>query len=215
MPSSLPLSGRRFKLLLGALIAATTFLGALGSWRATEARGEARSAERKAVSNQRMAVQQETVIRAGLAATELDYMRRTSLLAAAAELRIQAANDPVLAADMTAVANAYELAAFNQQVDPDALRPDGTLDLEAKFDLEWYSAGLRQDLDPRPEFAEADAMRLKAERIVGVTALFVAAALLFTLAEISRHERGRRLYFFGGIGVGMAATALLTILELT
>lgn len=214
MSSALVLSGRRFRLLLAGLLAATSFLSALGSWRATEAGGEARDSERKAVSDQRTAIQQETVIRAALAATEYDYMRKTALEAAAAEMRNQAATaSPDMATDLISLASSFELAAFNQPIDPDALRPDGTLDLDAKFDLEWYAAGLRQDLDPRPEFAQADRMRLKSERIVGVTALFVAAALLFTLAEISRHDRGRQLYFFGGIGVGLAALSLLVILE--
>jgi hypothetical protein len=211
----LDLTGRRFKLLVTALIAATTFLGALGSWRATEAGGEARRAERKGVSDQRAAVLQETVIRAGMAATEWDYMRRTSLLAAASELRVQAEQAAADPDDLITLAAAYELAAFNQPIDPDALRPDGSLDLQAKFDLEWYAAGLRQDLDPAPEFALADAMRLKSERIVGITALFVAAALFLTLSEVSRNPRGRMLYFFGGLGVAVVAASLLAILELT
>ena len=208
------LAGRRFKLLVTALVAATTFLGALGSWRATEAGGEARRAERKAVSDQRAAVLQETVIRAGLAATEWDYMRRTALLAAVDELRAQAQKTPENASDLLALAAAYELAVINQPIDPDALLPDGTLDLQAKFDLEWYAAGQRQDLDPGPEFAVADAMRLKSERIVGLTAVFVAAALLLTLSQVSRHERGRALYFFGGLGIGVVAATLLAVLEL-
>ena len=208
------LSGRRFKLLVTALVAATTFLGALGSWRATEAGGEARRAERKAVSDQRAAVLQETVIRAGLAATEWDYLRRTSLLAAAGELREQAQKTPENASDLLALAAAYELAVINQPIDPDALLPDGTLDLDAKFDLEWYAAGRRQDLDPGPEFAVADAMRLKSERIVGLTAVFVAAALLLTLSQVSRNDRGRALYFFGGLGIGVLAATLLAVLEL-
>lgn len=209
------LSGRNFRLLLAGLIAAATFLSALGSWRATEAGSEARDAERKAVSDQRAAVQQETVIRAALAATEYDYMRKTSLQAAAATMRAQAETaSPETASDLILLALSYDYAAAHQPIDPDALRPDGTLDLDAKFELEWYAAGRRQDLDPNPEFAQADRMRLKSEQIVGVTALFVAAALLFTLAEVSRHERGRSLYFFGGIGMSLVALALLLILEL-
>ena len=68
-------SGRRFKGLTTGLIAATTLLGAIGSWRATEANSAARASERKAVVDQRTAVQQETVIRATLLATQYDYMR--------------------------------------------------------------------------------------------------------------------------------------------
>ena len=205
---------RRFSLLLTSLIATATFLGALGSWRASEASGAAREAERKAVSDQRTAVQQDTVIRAGIAATEFDYLRRNSLLTAAAAMRAEAATAPPdTAADLIALATAYELAASNQPIDPDALRPDGSLDLEAKYDLEWYAAGLRQDLDPMPEFREAEALRLKAERIVGVTALFVAAALVFTLAEVSRNQLGRSIYLSGGLAIGGAAVILLVLLE--
>lgn len=207
-------SGRNFALLVTGLIAAATFLGAVGSWRATEAGGSARSSERKAVVDQRTAVQQETVIRVTLLATQYDYMRKTSLTALAVELREQAATaTPEDALRLNAQAMAYEVAAANQPIDPDAFGPDGVLDLEAKYDLEWFAATSRQDLDPAPEFAAAGNYRLKAERIVGVTALFVAAALFLTLAQVSRNDSGRRSFFMGGVAVATLATVLLLALE--
>jgi hypothetical protein len=208
-------AGRRFKLLVTGLIAATTFVGAVASWRATEASGAARAADRKGVADQRLAAQQETFIRSTLRVTEFNYLRRTSLQAAAVQLRDRAAvGDPGDADRLLAVAAAFERAAAEQPIDPDALRIDGSLDLDTKFDIAWSAAALQQDLDPNPEFAAAAEKRLKSERIVGVTALLVAAALFFTLAQVTRADRGRRLYFAGGIATGITATVMLVVLEL-
>lgn len=215
MSPSIQLEGRRFKLLIASLIAATTFVGAVASWRAAEASGDARSADRKGVSDQQAAAQEEAFIRSTLRVAEFNYLRRTSLQAAAVEMRNRAAIvDPDDAARLLVIAAAFERAAAEQTVDPDALRPDGSLDLQTKGDIAWAAAAAQQDLDPEPEFAAAAQMRLTSERMVGVTALLVAAALFLTLAQVSRSPRGRRLYFFGGLVTGSTATIGLLVLEL-
>jgi len=99
-------------------------------------------------------------------------------------------------------------------VDPDALRPDGTLDLARKFDIEWSLASSQHDIDPEPEFALSDSLKRRSERLVGLTALLIAAALFFTLAQVSRSSRRSSVYLAGGSVVLVAATGLLAAVEL-
>lgn len=206
--------GHRRKVTITTLIALTTFLGAIGAWRATEAGGAAASSEHKALSDERTSAQRQAVIRSGLASIEFDYMRQTTHRVMAAELRTEAATaGPDDAARLEAEAAGHDAAANSIFIDPDALRPDGTLDPGAKYDIEWSLARSQLDLDPNPEFAEADRLRAKQERIVGTTALLVAAALSLTLARVSRNPASRNLYFAGGAAVLGVAAVFLTILE--
>lgn len=207
--------GHRRKVLVTTLIALTTFLGAIGAWRATEAGGAASSAEHKALGDERTAAQRQAVIRSYLATIEFDYMRQATHRALAAQLREEAAaagSDD--AARLEAEASGHEAAANGIFIDPDALDADGSLDLGAKYDLEWSLARSQFDLDPNPEFLEADRLRARQERIVGATALFVVAALFLTLARVGRTQTIRNLYFAGGSGVLIVATVALIFLEL-
>jgi hypothetical protein len=207
-------AGHRRKVVVTTLIALTTFFGAIGAWRATEAGAAAKSSERKALSNERAAAQRQAVIRSGLASIEFDYMRQSTHRALAAQLRIEAAAaSPADGVRLEAEAAGHEAAANAIFIDSDALGPDGLLDLDAKYDIEWSLALSQLDLDPNPEFAQADRLRAKQERIVGTTALFVAAALFLTLARVSGNPASRNLYFVGGTGVLLMAVVALTVLE--
>lgn len=96
----------------------------------------------------------------------------------------------------------------------DSLRPDGTLDLERAFEIEWDQAQRAEDIDPEPDFIAADDALEKSERLVGLTALMIAAAFFLTLAEISKTV-AHRAYFLGGTGVLSIATVLLLLVEVT
>ena len=60
--------------------------------------------------------------------------------------------------------------------------------------------------------ALSDRMRSKAEHLVGLTMLFIIAALFLTIAQVS-NSSARRLYLGGGIGVLVVAMALLFVVE--
>jgi len=210
-----PDSSRRA--LIAGLIAVTTFLGAIGAWRATEAGGAAAVAEDKALADERAAAQRQAVLRSTLTAIEFDYVRQTTHRALASRLRqeaLSASTSPDDGARLIAEADAHDTAANAIFIDPDALTPEGVLDLEAKFDIDWELVRSQVDLDPSPEFATAEGHRDRQERIVGVTALFVAAALFLTLARVATSSRARNLYFAGGVGVLLTASGALLILEL-
>jgi hypothetical protein len=205
---------RRRRVLIPALIALTSLLGSVGAWRAAAASGAASSAERKAFADAVAAEQQRAAIETVVGSIEITYARRAALQEAAAALRQRAegaAQDEV--AQLAVLADAYEAAAAQAVIDADALAADGSLDLEAKRQVEWARAASTQDLDPEPEMAEAENLRAKSERLVGLTALFIAAALFLTLAQVSRRPRVAALFWHGGLVVLVVSAVLLLVVE--
>jgi len=205
---------RRRRVLIPALIALTSCLGAVGAWRAAVASGGAASAERSAFANTVAAEQQRAAIETTIGLVETTFARRAALREAEAEVRRQAADatgDEAVRLD--ALADAYETTAARLVVDADALAPDGSLDLEAKREVEWALAAGLQDLDPGPEVAEAGSLRAKSERLVGLTALLIAAALFLTLAQVSRRPRAAALFWNGGLAVLAVSAVLLLVVE--
>lgn len=204
----------RRRVLIPVLIALTSVLGAIAAWRASAASGAAAGAERKAFSDSVAAEQMRTIIESGLGRTESSYARHLALLVSAGILRDEAAAAvPDEAARLLALAESQEAAAAAFWVDAGALRADGSLDLEAKRQADWTSASYGQDLDPAPEMARAADLRSKSQRLVGLTAFFIAAALFLTLAEVSRRPRVEILYWYGGVVVLVASTTLLVLVE--
>lgn len=206
----------RRRVLIPVLIALTSLIGAVGAWRASVASGGAASAERKAFSDTLAAQQQRTRIDAEAGSAEFTYARRTALLDAAGALRTSAGGaDAESAARLGALADAYQSAADSLWLfmDARAVGDGGSLDLEGMREYQWASAADLQDLDPGPEVAAAGHLRAKAERLVGLTALLIAAALFMTLAEVSRSTRAAVLYFGGGSGLLVTSAILLVVVE--
>ena len=206
-------AGRR-RLLIPVLIATTSVLGAVGAWRASTAAGAAAGAERQAFADTVAAEQQSAGIETVVGSIEFAYARRLALQSSAQALRAEAATaEPEAAERLLALAGAQEAAATSYLIDADALRPDGSLDLDAKREVEWGLAADQWDLDPAPETARAAALRTKAQRLVGLTAFLIAAALFLTLAEVSRNRRVEALYWHGGVAVLVVSTVLLIVVE--
>ncbi len=206
---------RRRRALIPLLIALTSVLGSVAAWRASAASGAAGASERWAFANTLTAEQQGSRIETELASLEFTHARRTALEAAATALRSQADGVEAGAASLEALADAYEAAAATlaQFISADAVGPDGRLDLEGMREAQWALAADLADLDPSEETAEAESLRSKSQRLVGLTALLIAAALFLTLAEVSRRRRVADLYWRGGVVVLAAAVVLLMVVE--
>jgi hypothetical protein len=203
------------RILTASLIAFTSVLGAVGAWRASVASGAAGDADRKGFADNVARTQQRTAILIRTDAILLDYVRMHAYEDQAAALRDQAQGAaPDDAARLEAEADGDQKLAqlLKSTLDPDAIRPDGTLDLRQKFQIEFALAESQQDLDPVPDFATSDRVRSKAEHLVGLTALFIAAALFLTMAQVSK-TNARRLYLAGGLAVLIGTTALLLVVE--
>jgi hypothetical protein len=210
-----PATSRRVKILTASLIALTSVLGAVGAWRASVASGAASDADRKGFSDNVAQTQQRAAILIRSDAILIDFVRMHAYDDEAVALRKQAEGAPAGdAARLEAQADSDQKLAqlIRTTIDPDAIRPDGSLDLTRKFQIEFELAKSQQDLDPDPDFALSDRMRSRSERLVGLTALFIAAALFLTLAQVSR-TRARRLYFGGGLVVLLVSTAFLLMVE--
>lgn len=207
---------RRRRTLIPVLIALTSVLGSVAAWRASAASGAAGASERWAFANTLTAEQQDSRIETELASLEFTHARRTALEAAATALRAQADGmEAAEAAPLEALADAYEAAAATlaQFISADAVGPDGRLDLEGMREAQWALAADLADLDPSEETAEAESLRNKSQRLVGLTALLIAAALFLTLAEVSRRRLVADLYWRGGVVVLAAAVVLLMVVE--
>ncbi|MPZ68852.1 MAG: hypothetical protein GEU71_04920 [Actinobacteria bacterium] len=204
------------RIVIAVLIAATSVLGAMAAWRASVAGSEATASERKAFDDEVARERARAAVLNSLDSTFSSYIRSEEERRRAEELRSTAkAVAGSERAQFLAEADAYDnLADINVAgIRVDSLRPDGTLDLERAFEIEWDQAQRAEDLDPEPDFAAADKSLEKSEQLIGLTALMIAAAFFLTLAEISKTV-AHRVYFFGGTGVLVIASVLLVLVEM-
>jgi hypothetical protein len=201
--------------LIPGLIALTSVLGSVAAWRASTASGAAAGFERRAFANTLTAEQEGARIESDLASVEFTYARATALAAAADALRGRASGSEAAgAAALAALADAYDAAATSLRIFVTVEeRPDGTLDLEGARAEQWALASDLQDLDPEEETAAAERLRAKSQRLVGLTALLIAAALFLTLAEVSRRRVVADLYWRGGVLVLATSVVLLIVVE--
>jgi hypothetical protein len=205
------------KIVIASLIALTSVLGAVGAWRASLASAEASDSDRKGFADALAAEQQRTSIHSSLDAEFTRYLRGQLFTALAEELYEQAEDaSPADRARLEVEASNYQsLGDLKlETTNPDALRPDGSLDLDRAFEIEWAQQASQNDLDPEPEFAEADELNERSERLVGITALLIAAALFFTFAQVVA-GRVFVVYLAGGAAVLILSTVLLVALEFT
>ncbi len=203
------------KVLIASLIALTSMLGAVAAWRAAVAGSEAADAEQKGFADAVVREQRLATIGAQADAILVDYIRGRSQREQARSLQESAEDATGLDRELLELhAEGYvDLADLTQDfIDKDAVRPDGSLDLERKFQVEWELAKSEDDLDSSADFARADERQEASERLVGLTALLIAAAFFFTLAQISK-TRVHILYLGGGLVVLVVAAALLFVVE--
>ncbi len=202
--------------IVATLIALTSVLGAFAAWRASVAGSAATGAERKGFADDAAAK-----IAHGNTLTSVDrnfryFVRAEAYKSIAETLGEQAGratgdDKGQLEDDAYAYEQLEDIT--RAAVEGDAINPDGTLNLERKFEIEYGLAASQQDLDSSSDYAEADALHRKGERLVGLTALLIAAAFFLTLAEVSK-TRAYRFYFVGGVVVLAASTFLLFRVEL-
>lgn len=205
----------RLRIVIASFIAITSLLAAIGAWRASIASSGSNNADRKGFADAVARARAEAGIRASLAGILVDFNRARAYETQALEFRKQARDEHREdRTRMLALAESNERLAkvARDSIDTDALRPNGSLDLARKFDLELKLQEGLQDLNPGPEFRSSDELSTRAERRVGVTALLVAAALFLTLAQVAR-RRVYAVYLATGLGVLSVSTVLLVLLE--
>ncbi|MBL8057639.1 MAG: hypothetical protein JNK29_13130 [Anaerolineales bacterium] len=166
--------------IVAVLIALITVAGALVAWRASVAAdgaGDADNGGLRAMLN----VEETRASNAvngyeayGAFVNYARYQRLGDLLEA----------DPA-AADLEAErADARDLALANQFLfDSKFLNRDGTYDLQRQLGEMWADASREKDLNPEPQFQEADKLRERSNWLLAVVAVLAVGLVLLTLVE--------------------------------
>jgi hypothetical protein len=203
------------------MIALTSLLGSLAAWGAEAASRAAEDQDRKGADDRIAAVLAEADVRSRLLPEFFLYAEAKSAEYQVTELARELARlggDSAGRADrdrLTAEAAARALARRERlaAIDPDALGPDGALDLRRKYETDLALERREADLDAAAELRAADASRRKSERLVGLTVVHNGAAQLLTLAQVARGAAALA-WLAAGTVVLVAAATLLPIVQL-
>jgi hypothetical protein len=205
--------GKRWRLVVVALITATSVLAAVGAWR-TEAHGSgADERDRDGVAQATAFQREQPAVLLGLVDLVQAYAEFQTARAESNALAESAAKAaPAVAAPLRVAAAAEGQHAVNvfRTLDEDSLTESHLTSqgLERKLRQDLAFQRSAADLDGSDEFAAADAELHKANSDAGFTALAIAAAFLLTLAQVIRR---RLAWFFLGLGAAAFAAALVLI----
>lgn len=201
----------RLETYVAIVIALITVAGALVAWRASvaaDAAGDADNAGLRAMLNVEETRASNTVNAYeayGAYVSYQRYQRLGDLLEA----------DPA-AADLEAErAAARDLALANQSLFPNKfLNRNGTYDLSRQLGEMWADASRVKDLNPEPQFQEADKLRARTNWLLADVGFLALGLIFLTLVET---VAGRLRYGLAGLGttVLVAGIALAVWIEMS
>jgi hypothetical protein len=95
-------------------------------------------------------------------------------------------------------ADNHDLSISNQRLFPNKfLDRDGSYNVKRQLGEMWADAAKENDLNPDPQFAEADQLRTKANSLLAAVTILAVALVFYTLVEVA----GDRLkYLLAGLG---------------
>lgn len=206
----------RLSTVVAILIALATVLGAIVAWRASVAAdgaGDADFAGLRATVNL-----EETRALAAVTAYEdyrafTSYRRYEDLGNAIVEAQTQLAEAAVDDLEIQRI-NAHDLALANQQLFPNKfLNRDGSYALQREVGEIFADAAKEQDLQPTPQYAEADALRNKTNQLLLAVTILAVALVFYTLVET---VAGRLQYLLvgGGLLCMVAGSVMAILIEL-
>jgi hypothetical protein len=206
----------RLETLVAILIAVVTVIGAVVAWRASVAddgAGDADFAGLRASLNA-----EETRALNAVNAYEhygayTTYWRYNALGDALAE-EIELAPEVAVEALDRQRAEAYDLADANQDLFPNRfLNRDGTYSVAREMGQAWADAAREKDLYPDPQYAEADQLRTKSNRLLGSITILGVALVAFTLVETVGGRLKMALVLLG-TALALAGTVLAVMIDL-
>ena len=107
-------------------------------------------------------------------------------------------------------ADAHDLALATEGLFPNKfMNRDGTYALQRQLGEMWADAAKEKDLKPEPQFAEADSLRGKTNRMLGSVSILALALVFYTLVE-SVSERLK----YWMVGAGSALMVIGTVVAL-
>jgi hypothetical protein len=206
----------RLETLVALLIAVVTVIGAVVAWRASVAddgAGDADFAGLRASLNA-----EETRALNAVNAYEhygayTTYWRYNALGNALAD-EIEAAPEEAVDVLDRQRAEAYDLADANQDLFPNRfLNRDGTYSVAREMGEAWADAAREKDLYPDPQYAEADQLRAKSNRLLGSITILGVALVALTLVE-TVGGRLKLLLVLLGTALAIAGAVLAVMIDL-
>jgi hypothetical protein len=210
-------AGPRVRLLIAILIAATSVLAGVATWR-SDAADRARTDTLNAAdlqARERQGAIEEIDANLNDSRITLVRVRVNDRRAAAltAESRARGVS-PEARRRAAALAAGYRAmaAVIRERIDPNVLAEGATpAGFKRAHALLLTSAAARRDLDPAPELKTAADLNQRADdlRVLGVAALI--AALLLTCAEVLRSSWYRLFLALGVIAIAAAAVGMISV----
>jgi hypothetical protein len=206
----------RFTTLVAIMIALVALIGAVVAWRASvaeDASGDADYAGLRAAIN----VEETRALDASTAYAQygayVTYQRNSALGDLIAEDMDKATEDEAIIlnsqrADAHDVATASERL-FRQRF----LNRDGAYSVQRQLGEMWADASKQRDLNPAPQFVEADRLSAKSGALLAAVGVLALALVFYTLIE-SVADRARWALFALGTLLAIGGTVAAVALEL-
>ena len=205
----------RFTTVVAIMIALVALIGAVVAWRASvaeDASGDADYAGLRAAID----VEETRALNATTAYAQygayVTYQRNSALGdLIAADMDQATEGEAVILNSQRADAHDTAIASerlFQQRF----LNRDGTYSVERQLGEMWADASKQRDLNPEPQFAEADRLSDKSSSLLAVVGVLALALVFYTLIE-SANRRGRYALFALGTLLAIGGTIAAIVLE--
>ncbi len=207
----------RFTTLVAIMIALVTVIGAVVAWRASvaeDASGDADYAGLRAAIN----AEETRAINAATAYAQygsyVTYQRNSALGDLIADDMALAATDDELLILNSQRADAHDTAIATERLFQQRfLNRDGTYSVERQLGELWADAVRERDLNPEPQFAEADRLSDKSSNLLAMVGVLALALVCYTLLE-AVDGRLRYVLFAAGTLLALGGTIGAVMLEL-
>jgi hypothetical protein len=205
----------RLGTFIAILIAITTLIGALGAWRSSVADDGAGDAD---FAGLRAAVAAEETRAINYVNAYENYSAYTSYLRSSrmgdliAEDQANATEEEAVELERQRAENS-DISISNQRLFPNKfLNRDGSYNVKRQMGEMWADEARKRDLNPEPQFVEADNLRTKANNMLGAVAILAVALVFFTLVESFGPRMQYVMTALGSIGM-LAGTLLMLFVE--
>ncbi len=206
----------RFPTLVAIMIALVALIGAVVAWRASvaeDASGDADYAGLRAAIN----VEETRALNAATAYAQygayVTYLRNSTLGDLLAEDMAQATEDEALVLNSQR-AEAHDMAIASERLFQQRfLNRDGSYSVERQLGEMWADASKERDLNPEPQFVEADQLRTKSNSLLIAVGVLALGLVFYTLIE-SVEGRAQWVLFAVGTLLAVAGTMAAIMLEL-
>ncbi len=206
----------RFTTVIAIMIALVALIGALVAWRASvaeDASGDADYAGLRAAIN----VEETRALNATTAYAQygayVTYQRNSAIGDLLVDDMDQAATEDEALILNSQRADAHDVATASERLFQQRfLNRDGSYSVERQLGEMWADASKQRDLNPEPQFAEADRLRTKSNSLLAAVGVLALALVFYTLIE-SANGRGRYVLFALGTLLAIGGTLAAIVLE--